>query len=88
MTVAGASISALEEIEKACVGDAIPQGVVTPLQPADLVKLAQAFDFDGYVGHRAEVREQKSEVRNANACLSNNIGESFFHAAKIECPGD
>lgn len=45
------SIAALEEIEQAVVGDAVAQGVVAALQLADLVKLAQAFDFDCYVGH-------------------------------------
>jgi hypothetical protein len=34
------------------VGDAVAPGVVAPLQLGDLVPLAQAFDFDGDIGHQ------------------------------------
>ena len=60
VAVAGASVSALEEIEHTRVGDAVAQGIVATLQAADLVALAQAGDVDGDVGQN---RCQMLEVR-------------------------
>jgi hypothetical protein len=57
----GMAVAALEEIEQPSVGDAVAQRVVTSLQLADLVSLAQAFDFNCDIRHSGE---QRSEVRD------------------------
>jgi hypothetical protein len=53
----------LEGTEDARVGYAIAQRVVAALELADLVALAEAFDFDCDVRHKTEVRGQKSKGR-------------------------